>query len=105
MTIWPQNNQRCYNCVKTHIICHKHCTMLSLLNKISLQEEWQCFKKKIILNQQLKSHKTSKYKQPCRFHELRPWPCAPQSEFLPIDHETTEQIACSQSVSTLCIET
>ena len=74
----------------TLIIGHKSCKMLSVINKLTLQNELQNF---VIINVFMDKSKTTtktkqkiKLKSPCLSRELNPGPIAAKADVLPLHH-------------------
>jgi len=87
----------------TLIIGHKSCNMLSILNKLTLQKKLQTFEiNDVFLNKTSKNttikNKKIKHKKPCRSRGLNPGPLAPIADALPLHHQSTESIDCSQAI-------
>jgi len=74
----------------TLMISHKSCKMLSILNKLTLQKDFQNFVTNNVFTDKSKNKTTTKqkikHKNPCRSRELNPGPLAPKADALPLHH-------------------
>ena len=73
----------------TLIIGHTFCNMLSMLNKLTLNREWQTLvTDNAFLNKKVKTqpqqNKKIKHKNPCRVRELNPEPLSPKADTVPL---------------------
>jgi len=88
----------CYDLLKmlglylyTLIFGHKSCNILSILNKLTLQKEFQNFVTKTCVFWTKSKNTTTtkpkiKHKNPCRSRELNPGPLAPKADALSLHH-------------------
>jgi len=75
----------------TRIISHTFRRMLSILNKLTLQEDLQNLVTNSVFWTKGKNTTTTtkqkiKHKNPCRSRELNPGPLAPKADALPLHH-------------------